>query len=102
MADRALLASEAGISLDYQVQTNWQPVDSQRLMLWAARFGKAELYMDALGHQHFECRKSASHSKTLLQVAAQVGLDVAAVTNTCWVIKWDNSVVIAGRKVPQN
>ena len=30
----------AGVRLDYGVRTNWQPVDSQRVMLWAARFGE--------------------------------------------------------------
>ena len=72
-----------------------QPVNSQRLMLWAARFGKQEVksaslslapcvpsqqickctcmqvYMDALGKRHFEQRSSASHSSTLLDVIAE-------------------------------
>jgi len=39
------LGLAAGVKIDYNVQTNWQPVNSQRLMLWAARFGKQEVYM---------------------------------------------------------
>lgn len=72
------LGLKAGIKLDYNVQTNWQPVKSQRLMLWASRYGKQELYMDVLAKKHFENRTSASHTDTLLRVAEEVGLDVAA------------------------
>ncbi|KAH8069655.1 hypothetical protein JL720_11959 [Aureococcus anophagefferens] len=61
-----MLGRRAGIELDYGVQTNWQPIDSQRSMLWARRFGLAEEFMDHLGHRHFEQRKSASHRATLL------------------------------------
>eukprot|EP00747_Dinoflagellata_sp_TGD_P055127 gnl/TRDRNA2_/TRDRNA2_149376_c0_seq1.p1 gnl/TRDRNA2_/TRDRNA2_149376_c0~~gnl/TRDRNA2_/TRDRNA2_149376_c0_seq1.p1 ORF type:complete len:198 (+),score=33.62 gnl/TRDRNA2_/TRDRNA2_149376_c0_seq1:312-905(+) len=73
-----LLARRSGIWLDYHVQTNWQPVDSQRLMMWAGRFGKQELYMSALARRHFEQRKSASHRSTLLEAAEEAGLDVKA------------------------
>ena len=72
------LGRRAGIELDYGVQTNWQPIDSQRSMLWARRFGLAEEFMDHLGHRHFEQRKSASHRATLLDAAAASGLDASA------------------------
>lgn len=72
------LGRRAQIELDYGVKTNWQPVDSQRLMLWARRFGKQERYMDALARRHFEQRKSASHRATLLEAAEESGLDAAA------------------------
>mmetsp|Transcript_15493 Transcript_15493/g.62365 ORF Transcript_15493/g.62365 Transcript_15493/m.62365 type:complete len:208 (+) Transcript_15493:446-1069(+) len=73
------LGRQVGIELDYGVQTQWQPVESQRAMLWAARLGKQELFMDALGRKHFEQRESASHRSTLLAVAREVdGLDAAA------------------------
>jgi len=72
------LGLAAGVKIDYNVQTNWQPVNSQRLMLWAARFGKQEVYMDALGKRHFEQRSSASHSSTLLDVIAELGLSRSA------------------------
>mmetsp|Transcript_35668 Transcript_35668/g.42996 ORF Transcript_35668/g.42996 Transcript_35668/m.42996 type:complete len:153 (-) Transcript_35668:496-954(-) len=71
-----VLGSRAGIKFDYQVQAQWQPVESQRLMLWAGRFGKQEEFMTALGHRHFEKKESASHRRTLLAAAEEVGLDV--------------------------
>jgi len=76
-----LLARNAGIKLDFAVQAQWQPVDSQRLMLWARQFGKQEDYMTHLGHLHFEQRKSASHRETLLEAAGAAGLNVAAAEN---------------------
>jgi len=69
------LGERAGIRLDYNVQTNWQPVDSQRAMLWARQFGKAENYMSALARKHFEERTSASHRSTILAAAEEAGLD---------------------------
>jgi len=72
------LGQRAGINLDYNVQTNWQPVDSQRVMLWAHQFGKAEAYMSSLARKHFEERTSASHRATLLAAVDEAGLDVAA------------------------
>uniref|UniRef100_A0A7S2CWM5 DSBA-like thioredoxin domain-containing protein n=1 Tax=Octactis speculum TaxID=3111310 RepID=A0A7S2CWM5_9STRA len=69
------LGLKAGVRFDYGVRTQWQPVESQRLMLWAGRVGKQESFMDALGHLHFEQRKSASHRDTLLEAAKSVGLD---------------------------
>mmetsp|Transcript_10315 Transcript_10315/g.26210 ORF Transcript_10315/g.26210 Transcript_10315/m.26210 type:complete len:252 (+) Transcript_10315:154-909(+) len=71
----ARLGDKVGIKLDYNVQTNWQPVESQRAMLWAARFGKQEIYIDELAKRHFEQRQSASHRKTVLAAAAAAGLD---------------------------
>lgn len=81
MAEQSMLecGRRAGVRLNYGVQTNWQPVDSQRLMLWAARQGKGEAFMDALGHMHFELVQSASHRSTLVSAAAQAGLDQDAV-----------------------
>jgi predicted DsbA family dithiol-disulfide isomerase len=72
------LAHTCGIEFDYNVQTNWQPVNSQRVMLWAHRFGLQEAYMSALAHRHFEQRKSASHDCTILECVEEVGLDVDA------------------------
>mmetsp|Transcript_18618 Transcript_18618/g.57352 ORF Transcript_18618/g.57352 Transcript_18618/m.57352 type:complete len:231 (-) Transcript_18618:115-807(-) len=77
-AGMRMLGRRAGIEMDYGVQTNWQPVDSQRAMLWARRSGKAEVFMDFLGHRHFEQRASASHRRTLLDAATASGLDAAA------------------------
>jgi|UniRef100_A0A7S3EYP1 predicted DsbA family dithiol-disulfide isomerase len=74
----AAQAAEAGIKLDYGVLAQWQPVDSQRLLLWAARFGLQEEFMSALNTRHFERRQSASKRATLLAAAREVGLDVEA------------------------
>lgn len=65
----------AGIEFDYSVLAQWQPVDSQRLLLWAGRFGKQEEFMSALNKRHFEQRQSASDRRTLLAAAEEVGLD---------------------------
>lgn len=72
------LGRKAGIELDYNVQTNWQPVNSQRVMLWAHRFGLQEKYMSALARRHFEQQKSASHDTTILECVEEAGLDVDA------------------------
>lgn len=77
-AQMRMLGERSGIHLDYNVKTNWQPVDSQRAMLWAARFGKAEKYMGALARKHFEERSSASHRSTILAAAEEAGLDANA------------------------
>lgn len=77
-AERGMMAlgAGAGISFDYGVLAQWQPVDSQRLLLWAARFGLQEEFMTALNRRHFERRQSASSRQTLLAAAEEVGLDV--------------------------
>eukprot|EP01051_Picozoa_sp_SAG22_P022272 SAG22_NODE_5275_length_1048_cov_1.418335_2_plen_268_part_01 len=73
------LANSAGIKFDYSVLAQWQPVDSQRLLLWAGRFGKQEPFMDALNRRHFQERQSASLPSTLLAAAKEAGLETAAV-----------------------
>ncbi len=30
------------VTFDFSVKTHWQPIESQRLQLWASRFGKSE------------------------------------------------------------
>ena len=65
----------AGISFDYNVLAQWQPIDSQRMLLWAGRYGLQEEVMSALNKRHFEQRQSASDRKTLLAAAVEVGLD---------------------------
>mmetsp|Transcript_3684 Transcript_3684/g.7419 ORF Transcript_3684/g.7419 Transcript_3684/m.7419 type:complete len:193 (+) Transcript_3684:374-952(+) len=61
----------------YDVKCCWQPINSQRMLLWARRFGKAERFMDALGRKHFTEAKSASHDWTILDAAEEAGLDPA-------------------------
>ena len=72
------LAEQAGTTLNYDVYTQWQPVESQRTLLWAARQGKQEEFMSALSKRHFTERKSASERSTILEAAEEAGLDVGA------------------------
>lgn len=73
----AKLAAKSGIKMDFDVKANWQPLDSQRVVLWSGRFGKQEEYLSALARLHFEERKSASHRTTVLEAAKEAGLDPA-------------------------
>ena len=70
--------ADAGIQFDYHVKAQWQPVESQRLLLWAARHGLQEEFMSALNRRHFEQRQSASERPTLLAAAEEAGLDASA------------------------
>lgn len=72
------LGESAGISFDLEVKAQYQPVESQRLLLWAGRYGLQEEFMSTLNRYHFEERQSASVRSTLLSAATEVGLDVQA------------------------
>jgi len=72
------LGESAGIAFDLEVKAQYQPVESQRMLLWAGRYGRQEEFMNALNQRHFERRQSASERSTLLAAAAEVGLDVQA------------------------
>ena len=72
------LGAAAGINFDLEVKAQYQPIESQRLLLWAGKFGKQEEYMSALNSLHFEQRKSASLRSTVLSAATQAGLDAEA------------------------
>jgi hypothetical protein len=43
-------------SIDFKTskEMKWQPVDSQRITLWSAQFGRGEEYAEALAQRHFE------------------------------------------------
>lgn len=69
---------EAGITFEFAVPTHYQPVDSQRLLKWAARQGMQEDLVDAMGHQYFERCKGVVHREALLQAVDEAGLDVKA------------------------
>lgn len=79
-AERSMAAQgmAAGIKFNYNVLAQWQPVESQRLLLWAGRFGLQEEFIAAMNKRHFEQAQSASDRATLLAAAAEVGLDAAA------------------------
>ena len=67
-----------GIDFDYEVLINRQPIDSQRMLLWAARHGKQEEYVSALSRKHFtqgSAGESASKAHTVLAAAKEAGLD---------------------------
>lgn len=74
------VGKQAGISFDFEVPTHYQPVDSQRLIMWARREQKQEELVDALGHQYFERRQGVVHREALLEAVAEAGLDVEAAT----------------------
>ena len=54
------LGAAAGIEFELDVVAQYQPVESQRLLLWAGRFGLQEEFMGALNRRHFERGESAS------------------------------------------
>jgi len=77
------LGEAAGVKFDFNVFINRQPMESQRLLLWAGRFGKGEKFMSALSDRHFQQGtrgESASKRPTLLAAAREAGLDEAAVS----------------------
>ena len=55
----------------------WQPVQSQRLLLWAGHFGRQEQLADALGQLHFEERLTVADRGTLLKAAEMAELDAS-------------------------
>jgi len=71
------LGEAAGITFDLEVVAQYQPIESQRLLLWAGRYGLQEEFMTAVNVRHFERRESASVHATLLAAAADAGLDQA-------------------------
>jgi len=72
------LGAAAGIKFRFDVKTDWQPIDSQRILLWAGRHGKQEEFMSAMNHLHFEKAESASHRQSILKAVEEVGLPVDA------------------------
>ena len=80
-AQMTKLGEAAGISFDFNAYIDRQPFESQRLLLWAGRFGKGEQFISALSDRHFQQGsqgESASKRSTLLAAADEAGLDVAA------------------------
>ena len=83
-AQMTKLGAAAGVQFDFSAYIDRQPIESQRLLLWAGRFGKGEEFMTALSSRHFEQGargESASKRPTLLAAAQEAGLfDAATVT----------------------
>jgi predicted DsbA family dithiol-disulfide isomerase len=69
------LGKLAGIKFDFGVEMVWQPVESQRVVLWASEYGKQEEMADRLGELHFEENNSVADRQTLLTAVSDVGLD---------------------------
>ena len=66
----------AGIKFDYKVGFDFQPVDSQRLVLWAGAQGLQEPLVEVMSQNHFTQRKSVNEPAALLEAVAMVeGLD---------------------------
>ncbi|KAL1524421.1 hypothetical protein AB1Y20_019316 [Prymnesium parvum] len=67
-----------GIDFDYNVYIHRQPVDSQRMLLFAAERGRQEEYVSALSRRHFtrgSDGESASKRHTILAAAVEAGLE---------------------------
>jgi len=82
-AQMTTLGEAAGVRFDFSAYIDRQPIESQRLLLWAGRFGKGEEFMTALSKRHFQQGsqgESASKRPTLLAAAQEAGLDGHAVT----------------------
>jgi len=72
------LAVAPPIRFDMDVDFEWQPVDSQRLLLWAGQWGKQELVARALFRFHFEEQRSLTSRSTLVAAARSAGIGEAA------------------------
>ena len=78
MRDQAMMGmiqagKPLGIKFDYNCYIDRQPIDSQRMLLYAASHGKQEAYVSALSKRHFEHGsdgESASKRHTVLAAAA--------------------------------
>lgn len=69
-AERGLqmVAAEAGIKFDFGVKTDWQPVNSQRMLLWAGKYGKQEEFMTVRSTIRLAHQPSDTVSKPLIQL----------------------------------
>ena len=77
MAGMKQAGCAVGIDFDYSCYINRQPVDSQRMLLYAARQGKQEAYVTALSKRHFtqgHKGESASTRPTVLAAAEEAGI----------------------------
>ena len=81
MAGMKAAGKPLGIDFDYNCYINRQPIDSQRMLLYAARHGLQEQFMSCLNKRHFERGshgESASKRHTVLAAAKEAGLDYDA------------------------
>lgn len=66
------------IAFNTEVEFEFQPVDSQRMLQWAGRFGKQEEVVSALANLHFEKQQSVTKRSTLMEAVDKAGLDCQA------------------------
>lgn len=71
------LATTPAINFNLDVDFQWEPVDSQRLLLWARGQGKQEAVARCLFRLHFEEQQSLSCRRSLLAAASSAGIDAA-------------------------
>jgi predicted DsbA family dithiol-disulfide isomerase len=69
------LGQSVDIAFNFDVYFRWYPVDSQRVLLYAAKLGAQEAYADALARRHFTQGKASGEQSTILEAAVEVGLD---------------------------
>ena len=62
----AELGKQAGINYKHGADMVWQPIDAQRLLLWAARYGKQEELADEISKLHFEEALSCADTENIL------------------------------------
>jgi len=69
------LGQSVDISFDFDVDFQWYPVASQRVLLYAHTIGAQEAFADALARRHFTQGKATGSIETVLDAAKEVGLD---------------------------
>lgn len=69
------LGMSVDIDFDFDVSFRWYPVDSQRTLLYASKFGAQEAFADAMARRHFTLGKASGDRETVLDAAEEVGLD---------------------------
>jgi predicted DsbA family dithiol-disulfide isomerase len=71
------LGKQAGITYQHGAEMVWQPIDAQRLLLWASRYGYQEQLADEISKLHFEEARSCADTLNLLAaVERSAGLSV--------------------------
>lgn len=76
-----VLGRVAGINFkmgDSGLEMMYHPINSQRMILWAARQGRQEDLVSELSKLHFEEVRTCADDETVLEAARRAGLDVAA------------------------
>lgn len=73
------LAATPPIYFNMDVDFEWEPIDSQRLLLWTQRFGKQDIVARELFRLHFEEQRSLTWRSTLLAASQAAFIDDASV-----------------------